>query len=303
MSGKKAGSKGASHARLRRELTGYAFIAPWLIGFLAFTLGPFLASIYLSFTRYDIVSSPMWVGAANYRQLLAHDPLFWKALSITLKYAAVAVPLGIVAGVSLALLLNSRIMGISVYRTIFFIPSIVPAVATCVVFMWILNPQIGLVNQVLKLFGVIGPAWLQDARWALWSLIFMSVWGVGGSMIIYLAGLKDIPAYLYEAALIDGANAWQRTRHVTLPMMTPVIFFNLVMGVIHAFQYFTQAFIMTQGGPEESTTTYALYLFNRAWRYLDMGYASAMAWILFVVIMVFTGLILKSQKKWVHYGS
>ena len=296
-------SKGASRAMLRRELTGYAFIAPWLIGFLTFTLGPFLVSIYLSFTRYDIVSAPLWVGTANYKHLLNHDPLFWKALGITLKYAAVAVPLGIFTGVCLALLLNSKIAGISVYRTIFFIPSIVPLVATCVVFMWILNPQIGLVNGILKLFGVVGPAWLMDAKWALWSLIFMSIWGVGGSMIIYLAGLKDIPEYLYEAAVIDGANAWQRTRHVTLPMMTPVIFFNLVMGVIHAFQYFTQAFIMTQGGPQESTTVYALYLFNRAWRYLDMGYASAMAWILFVIIMVFTGFILKSQKKWVHYGS
>ncbi len=299
----KKGSKGASSSKLRRELTGDAFIAPWLIGFAAFTLGPFLASIYLSFTRYDIISSPVWVGTANYKHLLNHDPLFWKALGITLKYAAVAVPLGIFTGVCLALLLNSKIAGISIYRTIFFIPSIVPLVATCVVFMWILNPQIGLVNGILKLFGVVGPAWLMDAKWAIWSLVFMSVWGVGGSMIIYLAGLKDIPAHLYEAAMIDGASAWQRTRHVTLPMMTPVIFFNLVMGVIHAFQYFTQAFIMTQGGPEESTTFYALYLFYRAWRYLDMGYASAMAWILFVVIMVFTGLILKSQKKWVHYGS
>jgi multiple sugar transport system permease protein len=303
MSRKKPRGKGASRATLRRELLGYAFISPWLIGFIAFTLGPFLVSVYLSFTRYDVVSSPLWVGTANYRQLLTHDPLFWKALGITLKYAITAVPLSIIAGVCLALLLNSKIAGISVYRTIFFVPSIVPVVATSVVFMWILNPQIGLVNGVLKLFGVIGPAWLQDAKWAFWSLVFMSIWGVGGSMIIYLAGLKDIPAYLYEAAMIDGANAWQRTRHVTLPMMTPVIFFNLVMGVIGAFQYFTQAFIMTQGGPEESTTFYALYLFNRAWRYLDMGYASAMAWILFAVIMVFTGLILKSQKKWVHYGS
>lgn len=303
MSRGKTGSKGASRARLRREMTGYAFIAPWLIGFLAFTLGPFLASVFLSFTRYDIVSPPLWVGAANYKQLLTHDPLFWKALGITLKYAVVAVPLAIVVGVTLAMLLNSKIAGISVYRTIFFVPSIVPVVATSVVFMWILNPRIGLVNGVLKLFGITGPAWLQDARWAFWSLVMMSAWHVGGSMIIYLAGLKDIPAHLYEAAMIDGASPWQRTRHVTLPMMTPVIFFNLVMGVIGAFQYFTQAFIMTQGGPEESTTFYALYLFNRAWRYLDMGYASAMAWVLFVVIMVFTGLILKSQKKWVHYGN
>lgn len=285
----------------RRNLLGYAFISPWLLGFLLFVVGPFVASVYLSFTRYDVVSSPVWVGAANYQQLFTKDPLFWKSLSVTLKYAAVAVPLGIISGVALALLLNTEIAGISVYRTIFFMPSIVPVVATSVVFVWILNPQIGLINSILRRLDIIGPAWLQDSKWALWSLVFMSLWGVGGSMIIYLAGLKDIPAHLYEAAMIDGAGIWQRTRHVTLPMMTPVIFFNLVMGTIGAFQYFTQAFVMTQGGPEDSTMFYVLYLFNRAWRYLDMGYASAMAWILFVVVMVFTGAILKTQRRWVHY--
>jgi multiple sugar transport system permease protein len=228
--------------------------------------------------------------------------LFWKSLWITFKYSFVAVPVGIVAGVALALLLNLEIGGISVYRTIFYIPSIVPVVATSVVFVWILNPQIGLVNGILRRFDIIGPAWLQDTKWAFWSLVFMSLWGVGGSMIIYLAGLKDIPLTLYEAAIIDGAGAWQRTRHVTLPMITPVIFFNLIMGVIGSFQYFTQAFIMTQGGPEDSTNFYALYLFNRAWRYLDMGYASAMAWILFVMVMVFTVLIFRTHHRWVYYG-
>jgi multiple sugar transport system permease protein len=204
--------------------------------------------------------------------------------------------------VGLALLLNADIRGMSVYRTLFFIPSIVPMVATSVVFIWILNPQIGLVNGILKKFGVVGPAWLADPKYAFWSLVMMGLWSVGGSMIIYLAGLKDVPPHLYEAAMIDGASSFQRLRHVTLPMITPVIFFNLVMGVIGAFQYFTQAYIMTSGGPEDSTMFYALYLFNRAWRYLDMGYASAMAWVLFIVIMICTGLIFKSQKKWVHYG-
>jgi multiple sugar transport system permease protein len=287
---------------VRKDLTGYAFISPWLLGFVVFTAAPFLASIYLSFTRYDIVSPPVWVGSANYQRLFAEDPLFWKSLRITFKYALVAVPVGIVAGVSLALLLNLKIAGISIYRTIFFIPSIVPVVATSVIFMWLLNPQIGLVNGILERFGITGPAWLGDTRWALWSLVFMSLWAVGGSMIIYLAGLKDIPMTLYEAALIDGASAWQRTRHVTLPMMTPVIFFNLVMGVIASFQYLAQAYIMTQGGPDDSTHFYALYLFNRAWRYLDMGYASAMAWILFAVIMLVTGTLFRTHKRWVHYG-
>ncbi|MCP4641275.1 MAG: sugar ABC transporter permease [bacterium] len=287
---------------MKKQLTGYAFISPWLVGFLVFTAIPFVASIYLSFTRYDIVSSPVPVGAANYHKLLTQDPLFWKSLWITFKYALVAVPVGIVAGVALALMLNLEIRGMSVYRTVFYIPSIVPVVATSVIFVWILNPQIGLINGLLRNLGIVGPAWLQDTKWAFWSLVFMSLWAVGGSMIIYLAGLKDIPATLYEAALIDGANAWQRTRHVTLPMITPVIFFNLIMGVIGSFQYFTQAYIMTQGGPEDSTHFYALYLFNRAWRYLDMGYASAMAWILFVIVMTFTLVIFRSHHRWVHYG-
>jgi len=289
----------------RKHLIGYAFIAPWLIGFLVFVLGPFVVSIYLSFTRYEVVTAPTWVGLTNYRNLLTDDPLFWKALGVTLKYAVVALPVGIAAGVGLALLLNLRIAGISVYRTVFYLPAIVPVVATSVVFMWLLNPQIGLVNQFLQALGMAPkdcPAWLEDTRWALWSLVFMSLWGVGGSMIIYLAGLKDIPEQLYEAAAIDGANTWRRTWHITLPMLTPVIFFNLVMGVIGTFQYFTQAYIMTQGGPEDSTHFYALYLFNRAWRYLDMGYASAMAWILFVIVMVLTVAIFRTHRRWVHYG-
>lgn len=281
---------------------GYLFIGPWLLGFLVFTLGPFLSSIWLSFNRWDIVTPPVWVGAANYRALMTNDDLFWKSLLITIKYATAAVPLGVVAGVLLALLLNCNVRGISVYRTVLFLPSIVPAVASSVVFVWILNPQIGLVNALLKRLGVIGPAWLADTKWAFWSLVFMSLWGVGGSMVIYLAGLKDIPTYLYEAAIVDGAGPFTRMRRITLPMLTPVIFFNLVMGVIGAFQYFTQAFIMTNGGPEESTTFYALYLFNRAWRYMDMGYASAMAWILFFIVVVITTLLFKSQRKWVHYG-
>ncbi|MCW3097986.1 MAG: sugar transporter permease, partial [Chthonomonadaceae bacterium] len=192
--------------------------------------------------------------------------------------------------------------GIGLFRTIFYLPSIVPTVATSVIFLWILNPEIGLVNGLLRNFGVVGPAWLEDKTWAPWSLVLMSIWGIGGSMVIYLAGLKDIPVHLYEAAIIDGASSLQRLRHITLPMLTPVIFFNVVMGVIGSFQYFTEAYVMTQGGPEDSTLFYALYLFQRAWRYLDMGYASAMAWILFVVVMVMTILIFRTQRRWVHYG-
>jgi len=292
-----------SKAALRRNLVAYAFLSPWLIGFLVFTVIPFFSSLYLSFTRYNIITPPVPIGAANYRTLVQDDPLFWKALWVTVKYALVAVPLGIVAGVGLALLLNIQVRGIAVYRTIFFLPSILPTVATSVVFTWILNPQIGLVNGLLRNFGIVGPGWLTDTKWAFSSLVFMSLWGVGGSMVIYLAGLKDIPIHLYEAAVLDGAGVFQRMRRITLPMLTPVIFFNLVMGIIGAFQYFTQAFIMTSGGPEDSTRFYSLYLFDRAWRYLDMGYASAMAWILFLIVVVVTSVVMRTQKKWVHYGA
>ncbi len=288
--------------KFKRNLAGYLFIAPWLIGFLVFTVGPFISSIYLSFTRYDVLSSPVWIGFVNYQELFTNDPVFWKSLWITVKYAIIAVPLGIVFGVFLAIVLNNNIKGIEVFRTLFYIPSIVPVVATSVVFMWLLNPNIGLINTVLARFGIEGANWLGDSRYAFGSLIFMSMWGVGGSMIIYLAGLKDVPNELYEASVIDGANWWQRIRHITLPLISPVIFFNLIMGVIGSFQYFTQAFIMTKGGPEDSTMFYSLYLFNRAWRYLDMGYASAMAWILFIIIVAITALLFKFQKSWVHYG-
>jgi len=285
----------------RRNLTGYLFIAPWLIGFLVFTLGGFAASLGLSFTRWNVVTSPRWVGIANYDALLHRDPLFWTSLGVTLRYAAVAVPLGVLGGVGLALLLNCNVRGIAVYRTVLFLPSIVPAVASSVVFVWLLNPQIGLMNVLLAKFGIVGPAWLSDTKWALRSLIGLALWGVGGSMVIYLAGLKDIPVQLYEAATLDGAGPWHRMRRITLPMLTPVIFFNVVMGTIGAFQTFTQAFIMTNGGPEDSTQFYALYLFNRAWRYGDMGYASAMAWILFVLVVGITAALFRTQKRWVHY--
>lgn len=281
---------------------GWLFISPVVVGLLVFTLYPLLASIYLSCCDYDIFTSPHWVGWQNYRTMFTQDPLFWKALTNVLFYTALAVPLGIVFGVTLALLLDARIVGQSIYRTLFFLPSIVPVVASSVLWMWLLNPEHGLVNSLLSVFGVQGPTWLNSVRWSKPSLVFMGLWGVGGSMIIYLAGLKDIPRGLYEAALVDGASLAQRVRHITLPMLTPVIFFNLVMGFIGAFQYFTQAFIMTSGGPLDSTLFYALYLFYRAFQYLNMGYASAMALVLFVIVVGVTALLFKGQGRWVHYG-
>jgi multiple sugar transport system permease protein len=287
---------------VKRTSQGYWFISLWLIGFLVFTAMPFFASIVLSFTHYTAASAPQWIGLANYETLLFEDPSFWTSLANTLTYALVAVPLCVATAFSLALLLNLEIRGMAIYRTIFFLPHIVPVVASSVVFMWVLNPQIGLINNVLALVGIDGPAWLQDPAWSMTTLILLSVWGIGGSLVIYLAGLKDVPISLYEAARIDGANAWQRALHITMPMMTPVIFFNLVIGIIHAFQYFTQAYILTQGGPQESTMFLALYLFFRAWRYLDLGYASALASIMFVVVAMVTIILFRSQRKWVHYG-
>jgi multiple sugar transport system permease protein len=285
----------------RKYGAGLLFISPWLIGSLLFVVVPFIASVYLSFTNFDIVNPPKWVGLANYETLFTDDPLFWKSLRVTLTYTVLAVPLGVLAGVALAMLMNQPVRGMNFFRAAFYTPSVVPAVASSVVFMWILNPEIGLANGILKQVGITGPAWLQNPSTALVSLVGMSLWSIGGSMVIYLAGLKDIPGYLYEAALIDGASAWQRFRRVTLPLLTPVILFNLVMGVITCFQYFTEAFVMTKGGPDESTTFYALYLFKRAWQYLDLGYASAMAWILFALIVCIMTLIVRGQSRWVHY--
>ena len=288
----------------RENLTGYLFIAPWLIGFLVFTLGPFIQSFYLSFTRYNIVQPPKFIGLSNYRMMLFDDELFWKSLWVTIRFALCSVPMVLVVGVLLALLLNSNVKGIAAFRTIFYLPSIIPTVATTSIFMWILNPQVGMVNQILDLIGIKGPAWLSDPTWTPWSLVFMSVWGAGGSMVIYLAGLKDIPTYLYEAATLDGAGPIQKLKAVTLPMLSPVIFFNLVMGIIGTFQYFTQAFMISkgQGGPEDSTMFYALYMFQRSWKYMDMGYGSAMAWVLFVLIIFITAVIFRSHTRWVHYG-
>ncbi len=291
-------------SKARENLTGYLFISPWLIGFLVFTLWPFLRSFYLSFCNYNIVQPPKFIGLANYQMMLFNDELFYKSLWVTLRYALVAVPLTLFVGVALALLLNLNVKGIAVFRTIFYLPSIVPTVAMTSIFMWILNPQVGMVNRMLALAGVTGPAWLSDPVWTPWTLIFMAVWAAGGSMVIYLAGLKDIPQYLYEAATLDGAGAFRKMQMITLPMLSPVIFFNLVMSVIGTFQYFTQAFVISNGsgGPEDSTLFYALYMFKRCWKYMDMGYGSAMAWVLFIIVMVSTGLIFRTQKRWVHYG-
>lgn len=290
-------------ASARRDLrNGLLFISPWLVGLIVFTIYPIIASVYFSFTDYSVLRAPRWVGLENYAQLLTGDRLFPKTVVNTLYYAAIALPLGIVGSVSLALLLNKKLTGMSVYRTIFYLPNIVPAVAMSVLWLWLLNPNYGLFNSILKGMGLPGIPWLTSPVWAKPSLIFMSLWGIGGSMVIYLAGLQDIPEHLYEAADLDGASALQKTRHVTLPMLTPTIFFNLVMGLIGVFSYFTQAFIMTRGGPIDSTLFYMLYLYQNAFIYFKMGYASAQAWLLFVVVVSLTMMVFKSSGRWVYYG-
>jgi multiple sugar transport system permease protein len=280
---------------------GLAFASPWIVGFLVFTAYAIAASLYFSFCRYDILSPPQWIGLKNYSRLLLDDEVFRKSLWSTMYMVVFGLPVGLVASLAVALLLNAKVKGIAIYRTIFYVPSLVPAVALATLWMWLFNTDIGLINVLLRKVGIAGPGWLTDPLWSKPALILMGLWGAGGSAIIYLAGLQGIPDHLYEAADLDGAGVLSKFRHVTLPMLSPVIFFNLIMGLIGSFQYFTQVYIMTGGGPQDSTLFYALYLFNRAFMDLKMGYASAMAWILFVITLVCTLIVFKTSAKWVYY--
>lgn len=294
-------------ARRRQEAReGYLFAAPWLVGFLVFTLGPMVVSLLMAFTEWDgitPITRLRWVGTGNFERI-AGDPLFHKALWTTGYYVAFAVPLGTLNALGLALLLNQEVKGQAVFRTLFYLPSVVSGVATSMMWLWLFNPSFGPINYLLGRLGVppdSQPGWLTDAAWALPAFVLMAMWGVGNAMLIYLAGLQGVPVHLYEAADLDGGNAWTRFRHVTLPMLTPTILFNVIMGVIGSFQTFTQAFIMTQGGPKNATLFYVLYLYQKAFQQFQMGYASAMAWILFLVIMSLTLLLLRSSRRWVYY--
>ncbi len=287
---------------VKRRRLGLLFVSPWLIGFLAFTLYPFLASIYYSFTDYSVLTLPEFVGFSNYKTLFTDDPLFWKSLGNTFYFAAISIPLQFIVALGLAMLLNQKVKGLAIWRTIFYLPSIVPVVAASIVWLWLLNPQYGIINGLLYLIGIDGPGWITDPKWSKPSLIIMSLWGVGGSMIIYLAALQDVPAQLYEAAELDGAGSYHKFINITLPTISPVIFFQVIMGIIGALQYFTQAYVMTGGGPADSTLFYSLYLYNNAFKYFKMGYASAMAWILFIIILVLTLVLFRSSRGWVYYA-
>lgn len=285
------------------QRNGMLFALPWLLGFAIFIVYPLIASLYYSFCAYDAIRPPRWTGLQNYQRLFFEDALFWKSLWNTLYMVAFGLPVGLIAALGIAMLLNQKVRGVAFYRTLYYLPSITPVVATSILWMWLFNPEMGLVNLFLRKAGIANPpAWLADPAWSKPALILMSLWGAGGGMVIYLAALKDVPEALYEAAALDGASRWSQFRHVTLPMISPVIFFNLIMGLIGSFQYFTQAFVMTNGGPQDSTTFYALHLFNRAFLDFKMGYASAMAWVLFAITLLCSLAVFRSSAKWVYYG-
>ncbi len=286
--------------RLREELEAYLFLLPWIAGFLIFLVGPLVASLYYALTDYNILLPPQPVGFANFRTMFLDDALFLKSLRITAIYTFVSVPLIVTLGYLVALLLNQKVRGLSVWRTIFYLPAVVSGVAVAVMWLWVFHPDGGIVNSALRSLGIEGPRWFTDPDWALGTLILTSLWGIGGGMVIYLAGMQGVPTHLYEACELDGGGAWNRFRHVTLPMTTPVIFFNLLIGIIGSWQVFTSAFVITNGGPANATLFYVLYLYRQGWQYYKMGYASALAWVLFFIILVFTIIVFKSS-GWVYY--
>ena len=326
MRGKK---RGQVHYRWHENLQGYLFAGPWLLGFFVFLVGPMVFSIILCMFKWNGVTSfaenAEFVGAAHFRRIFSQDLFFWKALVNTVYYACISVPLGICTSLFLANLLNAKIRGISVFRTIFYLPNVLAGVATIMMWSWIFNPEFGGFNLVLEYTGlaslgrgIIGivpglqglmerhhiswpPLWLVDEFWAKPALIIMSLWGAGGGMLIYLAGLQNIPKHLYEVAELDGAGRIRQFFTITIPMLTPTIFFNLVMSIIGSFQVFAQSYLMTDGGPNNATLFYVLYLYRKAFQHFEMGYASALAWILFTIIMALTMVVLKSSKLWVYY--
>jgi multiple sugar transport system permease protein len=297
-----------SRPQRRRLVNGLAFCSPAIVGLLMFMAYPIVASLVYSFCRYSVLRPPTFVGGGNYTHL-AQDELFYKSLVNTGFYAAIAVPLGIAVALGLALLLNTKLRGLPLYRTFFYVPSIVPMVASSVLWIWLFNPQSGAINAVLRpLMGALGlgepPGWLADPAWSKPAIILWSVWGIGGAMVIYLAGLQDVPQELYEAAEVDGAGPWRKFRNITLPFMSPHLLFTFIMGLIGAFQFFTPAYVMTngQGGPVDSTLFYSLYLFQVAFFDFKMGYACAMAWILFLLILAATLLIFRTSARHVYYA-
>ncbi len=283
--------------------TGLMFVSPWIIGLLVFTLFPVGASLYYSFCDYDILTEPLWIGTLNYQEMFT-DELFWKTLYNTLYFAVISIPLGLIFSLLIAVLLNQAVKYKSLFRLIYYLPSLVPMVAGAMIWLWVYNGKYGLLNYGLNLIGIDGPLWLTNASWTKPALIFMGLWGIGNTMVIYLAALQDVPIHLYESAEIDGAGFWVKLRHITIPLISPVIYFNMVMGIIGSLQIFAVPYIMMRnGGPDKSALFYAVYLFENAFRYNRMGYACAMAWILFILIVILTWFATKATRKHIHYGA
>jgi multiple sugar transport system permease protein len=283
-------------------IEGLLFVSPWLIGFLTLTVFPLLFSLYISLTRYDLLRPPVFIGLQNYQELFFRDPLFWTVMYNTLFYVIFSVPLSLTFAFLIANLLNSNIVGRSFFRAVMYIPAIVPAVCTAMVWLFLLNIQYGAVNGILQALGLRAIPFLSNPELAKPSLIMVAIWSTGNAVVIFLAGLQDVPRSLYEAAIVDGANGWQRFRHVTIPMSTPIILFNLIIGFINAFQEFTSAFLITNGGPANATLFYSVYLYRQAFQFLRMGKASALAWVLFVLVVIYSVLLFRSSARWVYYG-
>lgn len=286
----------------RREAReGRLFVLPWVIGFVVFTVGPMLASLYFAFTDYSVLSSAKWVGLENFQRMFTGDRLFWLSLWNTALFVLLSVPLNLTLAFFMAMLLNRDLPGTGFFRTLYYIPVILPAVANALVWTLLFSGDTGVINSTLRTLGLPTVNWLFDPTITKLVFVIMGLWGVGGAAIIFLAGLRNIPESLYEAASLDGASAVRQFRHITLPMMTPVIFFNLVLSIIATFQIFTGAYVITGGGPANSTLFYVLYLYKNGFQFFKMGYASALAWVLFAIILIFTVLQLRGSKLWVYY--
>jgi len=291
---------GLTRQKRHNLLLGLLFVSPWIFGFLAFLLYPIYYTLRISFTKYSGFGEPVWTGLDNYRSLL-HDELFWTSLYNTLYYTALAVPLGAVVAMGLALAMNQPLPEVPIYRAILYLPSVLPLFALSFIFLILLDPTKGIFNQILIHLGLPNINWFGNPKWSKLAFVFLAQFGAGQIALVFLAGLKGIPITLYEAAMIDGAGAWNRFRNITLPLMTPVILYDLILGLSLGLQVFTQAYVITQGGPADSTRFYVLYLYQNAFQYGKMGYASALAWVLFMVTFVLAMLIFRSSRRWVHY--
>jgi len=291
-----------SSIRRRENWLGWLFAAPAILGFVIFVFGPMIASLWLSMTDYKVASTPHFIGLENYRNLFnGTDAFFYKSLGVTLYYVILSVPLQIIVAFFLAILLNQKVKGLTFFRTAFYLPTIVPLIASSMVWLWLFDPDMGLLNVIMRALHLPESQWIYSETTVVPTLVLMSLWTVGGTMVIFLAGLKDIPDHYYEAIEIDGGNALHKLLYITIPLTSPTIFFNTIMGFIGGFQVFVQPYVMTQGGPNNGSLFYIFYLFREAFTFSNMGYACAIAWVLFIVIMLFTFLLFRTSQKWVYY--